>query len=117
MQSTGGDTQALFAEINRGGDVTKGLRRVTDDMKTHKNPELRSAGTAPTPSSKGAPPVPARPGQRKPAVQSPVLELRGNKWFVVSSLPVTSLKIPLKPKPALSQGWIELSLDTLCLIR
>ena len=29
---------ALFAELNKGEGVTSGLKKVTDDMKTHKNP-------------------------------------------------------------------------------
>lgn len=35
---------ALFADLNKGLGVTSGLRKVTDDMKTHKNPNLRSQG-------------------------------------------------------------------------
>ncbi|VDD90801.1 unnamed protein product [Enterobius vermicularis] len=33
---------ALFAEINKGEDITKGLKKVTKDMQTHKNPALRA---------------------------------------------------------------------------
>ncbi|CAH1961938.1 unnamed protein product [Acanthoscelides obtectus] len=40
------DRSALFAEINKGQDITKGLKKVTDDMQTHKNPTLRQ-GPAP----------------------------------------------------------------------
>uniref|UniRef100_A0A914RFK6 Uncharacterized protein n=1 Tax=Parascaris equorum TaxID=6256 RepID=A0A914RFK6_PAREQ len=36
------DRAALFAEINKGEDITKGLRKVTADMQTHKNPALRA---------------------------------------------------------------------------
>ncbi|VDP14189.1 unnamed protein product [Soboliphyme baturini] len=32
---------ALFEEINKGVEITKGLRKVTADMQTHKNPALR----------------------------------------------------------------------------
>ncbi|XP_030829718.1 adenylyl cyclase-associated protein 1 [Strongylocentrotus purpuratus] len=32
---------ALFAALNQGEAVTSGLKKVTNDMKTHKNPELR----------------------------------------------------------------------------
>lgn len=32
---------ALFAELNKGEAVTAGLRKVTADMQTHKNPALR----------------------------------------------------------------------------
>ena len=83
IKATAPDTQALFAEINRGDAITKGLRKVTDDMKTHKNPELRVAGSAPTEKkTTGAPAVPARPDQRK-AIK-PKLDFVGNKWLVVS---------------------------------
>lgn len=44
--------EALFAEINKGSDITKTLKRVSDDQKTHKNPNLRAANTVP-----GAPSV------------------------------------------------------------
>uniref|UniRef100_A0A8R1TRR8 Adenylyl cyclase-associated protein n=1 Tax=Onchocerca volvulus TaxID=6282 RepID=A0A8R1TRR8_ONCVO len=36
------DRTALFAEINAGEEITKRLKKVTPDMQTHKNPELRS---------------------------------------------------------------------------
>lgn len=32
---------ALFAEINKGEAITAGLKKVTADMQTHKNPALR----------------------------------------------------------------------------
>ncbi|BHF60319.1 F-actin-capping protein subunit alpha [Sparganum proliferum] len=82
--SQGGSAMnALFADLNRGDAVTAGLRKVTDDMKTHKNPSLRAADVT-TPKS-GPPPVPLRPDQRKsksPTAAPPRLELRGNKWCV-----------------------------------
>lgn len=34
-------TAALFDAINKGGEITSGLKKVSDDQKTHKNPELR----------------------------------------------------------------------------
>jgi adenylyl cyclase-associated protein len=41
----GGAARAgLFGELNRGGDVTKGLKKVTKDMQTHKNAALRAGG-------------------------------------------------------------------------
>ena len=33
----------LFAQLNLGEDVTKGLKKVTANMQTHKNPSLRSS--------------------------------------------------------------------------
>jgi len=74
----------LFAEINKGGDVTKGLKKVTSDMQTHKNPTLR---TGPQPF-KATPPSPKPTTAPKPgfksvaAVKTPVFELQGKKWVV-----------------------------------
>ncbi|XP_052869647.1 adenylyl cyclase-associated protein 2 isoform X2 [Anopheles cruzii] len=42
----GDDRSALFAQINQGAEITKGLKKVTSEMQTHKNPGLRS-GPAP----------------------------------------------------------------------
>lgn len=33
---------ALFSELNKGSDITKSLKKVTSDMQTHKNPNLRT---------------------------------------------------------------------------
>jgi adenylyl cyclase-associated protein len=42
------DTRAaLFQEINKGDDVTRGLKKVSADMQTHKNPNLRGGATVP----------------------------------------------------------------------
>lgn len=81
-KSAAPDMSALLSEINRGSDVTKGLRKVTNDQKTHKNPELR----------KHHAPVPFKPktseykavGMAKSAPKHPpkfCLE-DGKKWVV-----------------------------------
>ncbi|KAJ2817031.1 suppressor of rasval19, partial [Coemansia sp. 'formosensis'] len=36
---------ALFADLNKGGDITSGLRKVEATQMTHKNPALRAAGS------------------------------------------------------------------------
>ncbi|MCI4392096.1 hypothetical protein PGIGA_G00142060 [Pangasianodon gigas] len=83
----GGDTSstsrsALFASLNKGADITKGLKHVSDAQKTHKNPQLRSqAGpvhTGPKPFSAARPTATAAPARTLP----PVLELEGKKWRV-----------------------------------
>ncbi|XP_050393449.1 adenylyl cyclase-associated protein 1 isoform X1 [Patella vulgata] len=75
------DTSALFSEINKGADISKGLKRVTDDMKTHKNPALRE-GPAPYKPPVTRKPVSA-PTPAKPAtVHPPVTKLEGKKWIV-----------------------------------
>jgi len=74
---------ALFADLNKGDDVTRGLKKVTDDMKTHKNPNLRGSSTVPAGAVKSGSPKPAgaKPAQQAPA-KPPKLELEGKKWAV-----------------------------------
>lgn len=75
---------ALFDELNKGDDVTKGLKKVTADMQTHKNPNLRGGSTVPAGAIKSGSPKPA--SGAKPAAQAPAkppkLELEGKKWAV-----------------------------------
>ncbi|KAE9551136.1 hypothetical protein FO519_005645 [Halicephalobus sp. NKZ332] len=42
---------ALFADLNKGEGITSGLKKVTADMQTHKNPNLRAANTVPAAAS------------------------------------------------------------------
>uniref|UniRef100_A0A671LDM2 Adenylyl cyclase-associated protein n=1 Tax=Sinocyclocheilus anshuiensis TaxID=1608454 RepID=A0A671LDM2_9TELE len=72
---------ALFASINKGADITKGLKHVSDDQKTHKNPTLKVQG-GPLPS--GPKPFAARPTAAASPARTlpPVLELDGKKWKV-----------------------------------
>lgn len=72
---------SLFAQLNRGSEVTAGLRHVTNDLKTHKNPQLRAEGSvvlvkSSTPASGNRPAA----GEQKPKVG--VKELQGKKWLV-----------------------------------
>ncbi|XP_046362437.2 adenylyl cyclase-associated protein 1-like [Haliotis rufescens] len=87
VDSSGGGAEqeraALFSQLNKGTDITKGLKKVSDDMKTHKNPALRqgpapfkAAGppkTAPKPEAKVAPAAVSRP---------PLTQLQDKKWIV-----------------------------------
>nr|CAG4638553.1 EOG090X08PR [Cyclestheria hislopi] len=72
----------LFAQLNKGQDITKGLKKVTSDMQTHKNPSLRSgpapfkASAAPTSGSAAA------PAAKAVADRPPKFELEGKKWIV-----------------------------------
>ncbi|KAJ8384967.1 hypothetical protein AAFF_G00196330 [Aldrovandia affinis] len=72
----------LFASINKGADITKGLKHVSDDQKTHKNPTLKAPGgvvrTGPKPFTSTRPTAAASPSRTLP----PVLELEGKKWKV-----------------------------------
>ncbi len=63
-------------------DRDLGLKKVTADMQTHKNPNLRQGGGVPN-STKPA--IGPKPGVSKPVQQvqkPPKLELEGKKWIV-----------------------------------
>jgi adenylyl cyclase-associated protein len=42
------DMGGVFASLNKGESVTKGLKKVDKSEMTHKNPELRAAGVVPS---------------------------------------------------------------------
>ncbi|KAF8631426.1 hypothetical protein AX17_005103 [Amanita inopinata Kibby_2008] len=75
---------AVFAELNRGEEVTKGLRKVDKSEMTHKNPALRAGGTVPAGTSTTAGRRPTKPSKpqalagKKPSK----FALEGNKWLV-----------------------------------
>jgi hypothetical protein len=46
--AAGGGAAAVFAELNRGAEVTKNLRKVDKSEMTHKNPALRASSTVPS---------------------------------------------------------------------
>ncbi|KAF9050661.1 hypothetical protein BDZ89DRAFT_977529, partial [Hymenopellis radicata] len=80
-----GGTAAVFAELNRGADVTKGLRKVDKSEMTHKNPSLRAGSTVPSTIGSDKPgKKPLRPSKpqslmgKKPAK----LALEGKNWSV-----------------------------------
>ena len=84
--SGGGDSKktarnALLDELNKGEDATKGLKKVTADMQTHKNPSLRNAAPikASSPKPNGSA---ARPAAPAAAAKPPKFELDGKKWIV-----------------------------------
>ncbi|XP_059482079.1 adenylyl cyclase-associated protein 1 isoform X2 [Neocloeon triangulifer] len=72
------DRSALFAEINKGEGITSGLKKVTSDMQTHKNPNLRS-GPAPfkAPASNASPAA-----KVTPIAKPPNMAKEGKKWVV-----------------------------------
>ncbi|KAL2080324.1 hypothetical protein ACEWY4_024117 [Coilia grayii] len=84
---------ALFAQLNQGEAITKGLKHVSDEHKTHKNPGLRSQGgpqqqqqqqqqQASPAKSKGKKKQNKKHPPVQPPVHPPVLELEGKKWRV-----------------------------------
>jgi len=70
----------LLAALNRGSDVTKGLKKVSDDQKTHKNPNLR-AGAIVKSVEKSPAPVKTY-GKAVDVNKPPKLELDGKRWNV-----------------------------------
>uniref|UniRef100_A0A8D0BR06 Adenylyl cyclase-associated protein n=1 Tax=Salvator merianae TaxID=96440 RepID=A0A8D0BR06_SALMN len=72
---------ALFAQLNQGEAITKGLRHVSDDQKTHKNPSLRAQGAPIRSPTKSHTPSPTTPKTSQQS-HSPVLELEGKKWRI-----------------------------------
>jgi len=71
-------TNALFAEINKGGNVTSHLKKVSDDQKTHKNPALRT--TSVVSSTKESALTTNAP--IKSVIKPPVFELEDKKWKI-----------------------------------
>ncbi|XP_060068169.1 adenylyl cyclase-associated protein 1-like, partial [Ylistrum balloti] len=85
-ESSGEDGRSqLFASINQGTDITKGLKKVTDSMKTHKNPALRQ-GPAPFKATQvKSAPKPAPKPVAKPVSKPPVTELQNSKKWIVEN--------------------------------
>lgn len=76
-----GGMNAVFADLNKGGDVTSGLRKVDKSEMTHKNPALKAQPAVvkkPTPPKKPTTLSSAAP-KRKPARKELV---DGSKWIV-----------------------------------
>ncbi|OTB03718.1 hypothetical protein M426DRAFT_321425 [Hypoxylon sp. CI-4A] len=75
---------AVFSELNKGENVTKGLRKVDRSEMTHKNPSLRASSTVSDSSARAKSPAPGK----KPKPESmrlkkpPKKELDGNKWTI-----------------------------------
>jgi len=70
---------ALLDSLNKGADITKGLKKVSDDQKTHKNPSLRGDGVVKA-KEKSSSPVKTTSVQQ--VAKPPKLELDGKKWLV-----------------------------------
>ncbi|KAL7980526.1 hypothetical protein Chor_001680 [Crotalus horridus] len=89
---------ALFAQINQGEAITTGLKHVSDEMKTHKNPSLKSQGgpvrTGPKPFTAAKPPCTVNISSKLPAKKEPpMLELEGKKWRVENQENASNLVI------------------------
>ncbi|KAF9693221.1 hypothetical protein EKO04_008885 [Ascochyta lentis] len=81
------DMNAVFDDLNRGADVTKGLKKVDQSQMTHKNPSLRASAPVPTRSDsngslRGKSPAPPRKPDTMRTKKPPKKELDGNKWII-----------------------------------
>lgn len=86
-----GDMDAVFSQLNRGEEVTKGLKKVDKSQMTHKNPALRAQNSGDNISrsrSRGpeTKPKPASMRQNSaastPTKKEGKKELDGNKWLI-----------------------------------
>jgi len=74
-----------------------GLKKVTSDMQTHKNPNLRGTSVVPSkPGSKAAAPTPKPKFGSAPVKKDPVTQLDGKKWMVSYSSYATQILIHIK---------------------
>ncbi|XP_015686271.1 adenylyl cyclase-associated protein 1 [Protobothrops mucrosquamatus] len=89
---------ALFAQINQGEAITTSLKHVSDEMKTHKNPSLKSQGgpvrTGPKPFTAAKPTCTVNVSSKLPTKKEPpMLELEGKKWRVENQENASNLVI------------------------
>lgn len=73
---------ALFAQLNQGMDITRGLKHIPDDQKTHKNPTLRCPGGPQASPAKSRNTATRDAPSAAPQKRPPLLELEGKKWRV-----------------------------------
>lgn len=78
-----GGINAVFADLNKGSDVTSGLRKVEKSEMTHKNPLLRKEGTIPNKPLPPKKPTNLSKAATAAPVKAPRKELvDGSKWVI-----------------------------------
>ncbi|KFY71704.1 hypothetical protein V499_08106 [Pseudogymnoascus sp. VKM F-103] len=89
-----GGIGAVFSELNKGDSVTKGLKKVSANEMTHKNPSLRASSIVPDRSESSLSPTSSINRNKSPAPRKtpkpeslrtkkpPKKELDGNKWII-----------------------------------
>jgi adenylyl cyclase-associated protein len=90
------DAAALFAAINKGDDITKGLKKVTKDMQTHKNPELRASSVVKSTDIKKPASTTPKAAALAPAKKPPRCEAAEGKWFIEYQEDNPSIEITAK---------------------
>ncbi|KAJ7172633.1 adenylate cyclase associated N terminal-domain-containing protein [Mycena filopes] len=82
--SSDGGAAAVFADLNKGEEVTRRLRPVPKSEMTHKNPALRASSVVPSSSGAAPPKKPIKPSKpsalsgKKPAK----FALEGKSWTI-----------------------------------
>jgi adenylyl cyclase-associated protein len=96
---------AVFDQLNRGSDVTAGLRKVDKSQMTHKNPSLRAGSTVPggddiSRSKSPGPQVKPKPNSMRQTSSASTIKregtktLDGNKWLIENfDSPSTPLEV------------------------
>lgn len=79
----------MFVHVHTHFLLRVGLKHVSDEKKTHKNPNLRSQATPVKTKSPGNMNSPRAVAQKRP----PLLELEGKKWRVVRPMFTPSSEI------------------------
>ncbi|KAG6003359.1 hypothetical protein E4U21_002101 [Claviceps maximensis] len=81
-----GGLNAVFSELNKGSEVTRGLRKVDRSEMTHKNPSLRAGSTVEDREvlARGKSPAPGKkPKPESMRLKRPAkMDLDGNKWTI-----------------------------------
>jgi len=95
-KSAGAPAGNIFAELNKGGDITSGLKTVTKDMQTwRKEYKSDAAPAAPMPAKK---PIPApRAGEQVKGLPKVEYQAHGAKWQVENQSEVCVFRYILAP--------------------
>lgn len=84
---------AVFAQINKGGDITKGLSKVTNDMKSkNRSPEERSGLVSDVPKKAAAPSRQQSKGSA--ATKPPSITHNQGKWFIENYVNAGVVELP-----------------------
>ncbi|ODQ82763.1 hypothetical protein BABINDRAFT_159276 [Babjeviella inositovora NRRL Y-12698] len=73
---------AVFGDLNRGADITAGLKKVDKSQMSHKNPELRAAAKKAVPAPPKKPTSLSSASSAKTPKRQPKKELEGSKWLI-----------------------------------
>ena len=76
------DRSALFAELSQGDKISSRLHHVPDELKTHKNANLKDSSLGPRPFRSQNSTSDSSKSENKPAPKPPVFKLEEKRWRV-----------------------------------